>query len=166
MRMQRLAPLVTGIVGLCCGCGGRIAPDAIVDPPEVAAVVSDAPVDAAPRYMPPRHPNPFHTGDDWRGIYSCAQGVTNLDLKIIAMHGDVIDDALFDFDWRSGNVAGSYHLSGAFDPETSTASLTPRAWVSQPSGWSAVGMNGNAGSESFSGNITNEACGSFAVQKL
>ncbi len=111
--------------------------------------------------------NPFESGQHWTGTYTCAQGLTSLDLQIVSAHADVVDDALFVFDW-SGGVSGSYHLSGTFDPATQHATFTPGAWIAQPQGWYSVGMDGTVDTAmNYSGNITDPVyalCGTFNVQ--
>jgi hypothetical protein len=115
--------------------------------------------------------DPFHPGQSWIGTYTCAQGLTDLDLKIVATHDDVIDDAVFVFDWKGGNVIGSYHLSGTFDASTGVATFTPGEWIDQPGGagnvdsWFSVGMHGSASASGFSGDITNGSCTTFSLEK-
>ena len=113
-------------------------------------------------------PNPFVVGDDWTGTYVCAQGVTNLTLHVLAVSGDAIDDAVFDFDWTSGSVTGSYHLSGTYDPTTDHARFAPGAWIAQPAGWFSVGMDGTVDPTTpvYAGHITDSSCAAFSVTRV
>ena len=153
------------------GCGGRIRDDADSTQDSVAAPAATTPAATTPAATPPTAIDPFHAGDDWGGTYTCAQGLTKLDLRIVSMHGDVIDDATFDFDWASGGVRGSYHLSGSFDPATSTATFTPGEWIDYPgamggySSWYAVGISGAASDAVFAGDVSNPACGTFTLAR-
>jgi hypothetical protein len=148
--------LLTIAVLLTSACGGKILGES-------------APDDISPEPGEPSHvttfADPFHPGQSWIGTYTCAQGLTDLDLKIVATHDDVIDDAIFVFDWESGGVIGSYHMSGTFDPSTGGATLTPGDWIEQPEGWFSVGMSGPASASGFSGDITNASCTTFTVTK-
>lgn len=150
---------------LVVGCGGRLADDAVsqtTDAAPDAATTTDGGEASVP--LPP---NPFSPGQHWRGTYTCAQGLTNLDLQIVSTHADIVDDAVFAFDW-SGGVSGAYHLSGAFDPATHRTILTPGAWIDQPQGWYSVGMDGivDLTTMTYAGNIadpTYSSCGTFTV---
>jgi hypothetical protein len=148
---------------LTAGCGGKILG-------ETAPSDTDEPNDnPGAASQPAKFVDPFHPGESWIGNYTCAQGDTDLDFKIVAMHGDFIDDAIFVFDWESGGVTGSFHMSGSFDPTSGTATFTPGAWIDQPSSsgeaWFSVGMTGPASASTFSGSITNESCGAFSLTK-
>jgi hypothetical protein len=109
---------------------------------------------------------PFVSGDDWTGSYTCPQGLTNLTLHIGNVFGASID-AIFEFDYVPGNTSGSYALTGSFDETTQQARFTPGAWISQPPGWISVGMLGTvqSGCAVYSGEITDDDCGSFTVQQ-
>lgn len=157
---------VAGVL-LTAACGGRIlqGSDSITSEDDPAATTPDSRPDAGEKSQAAKFTDPFAPGQDWTGTYTCEQGLTDLDLKIVAMHDDTIDDALFDFDWEGGPTTGSYHLSGSFDPSSGIATLTPGNWVDQPSGWISVGMSGPASENGFSGNITNGACTTFSITK-
>lgn len=112
--------------------------------------------------------HPFTPGQDWLGTYTCAQGLTSVDLRIVSTHCDVIDDAQFIFDWQTGGVTGSYHMTGTFDPNSGTATFTPAGWIIDPNGMGnlsshMVGMSGSVSGNTYAGNITDGACGSFSV---
>jgi len=111
--------------------------------------------------------NPFAGGDHWKGTYTCPQGLTQLDLQIISVSGDDIPEAIFSFDWTTGGVSGAFYMSGTFDPNTWNATLTPGAWITQPSGWFTVGMEGTVDSSTmtYAGNITASGCGTFSVAR-
>ncbi|MEO7110918.1 MAG: hypothetical protein ABI183_10815 [Polyangiaceae bacterium] len=137
-------------------CGGRVLGESA--PNDITPDPGEAPRASA-------FADPFHPGQSWIGTYTCAQGLTDLDFKIVAAHDDVIDDAIFVFDWKSGGVIGSYHLSGTFDTSTGVATFTPGEWIDQPDGWVSVGLHGPASDAGFSGDITNGSCTTFSVEK-
>ena len=84
-------------------------------------------------------------------------------------------------EWISGHLAehpefdlegitGSYHVNGAFDPETSELNLAPGDWVKDPSTnghgkWSVVGLAGTVQGDSYSGFVTSTACREFSLNK-
>ncbi len=159
-------------------CGGRLADDtAISAEPGDAGQDADQDARMAPDHAvsdagtmegsapPPASGNdPFRPGQDWFGTYTCPQGLTQLDLRIVAMHDDVIDDAEFIFDWTGGNESGSYSMTGAFDPATGIATFTPSAWISRPGpSWYMVGLSGTATTSTYGGDITSTTCGAFSV---
>jgi hypothetical protein len=111
--------------------------------------------------------SPFSPGDSWIGTYVCQQGLTNLAVVIESVNGDAVN-ARFDFNWVQGNAAGSFELTGTFDPATGHAVFTPGAWVSQPaSTWETVGLDGfvNESGNAFAGSISHSGCGAFSVQR-
>lgn len=135
------------------GCGGRFADDDAGSDP-----------DASPPTAPSVHP--FRPGQDWVGTYTCAQGLTDLDLRIVATDGDTISDALFLFDWKTGGESGSYHMTGTFDPKSGNATFTPKAWIDQPDpSWHMVGMSGAVVGHRYAGDITDSECGTFGVTR-
>ena len=149
---------------IAMGCGGRIADDSSFGPASNAADDAGIAADTSPLH--PSTTNPFHPGEDWFGTYTCPQGLTNLDLRIVSSHDDVIDDALFIFDWQAGGTSGSYHMTGTFDGATNTATFTPTAWIVQPGfNWYMVGMAGTVGGNTYSGNIDGTSCGTFDVTR-
>jgi hypothetical protein len=147
-------------------CGARTP---LYEEVAVVPVASSAPspvpaVDAGPA-PDVRPPNPFTPGSEWKGTYFCPQGETDLVLRIVRVHGDTIDDAVFDFDW-SGGVSGSFHLRGTYDEPTAHAVFEPGAWISHPSGWYSVGMDGTVANEvTYAGTIVADGCGSFRVTR-
>ncbi len=153
------------LLGLSAACGGRVLDESSSVNQTSAAYPGEEPP------SPVLASNPFHPGDDWDGTYSCAQGLTSLDVRIVATHDDVIDDALFLFDWNGGDVIGSYHLSGTFDPATARAVFTTGAWIDQPgagygfTSWFPVGLSGTVAGTRYQGDITHDSCGSFSLTK-
>jgi hypothetical protein len=135
------------------GCGGKVLED-VQEQPEI----TPEPLVA--------QPNPFHAGDDWRGTYTCNQGLTQLDFRVVAAHDDVIDDAIFDFDW-SGGVKGTFHMKGTFDARTGATALTPTTDIEpHTSNWVTVSMSGKAETTTFSGKIAGYRCTTFSVTKV
>jgi hypothetical protein len=107
-------------------------------------------------------PGPFAAGQQWVGTYRCAQGETDLVLRILHVDGARVD-AVFDFEHVGSGAAGSYEVHGTVDPETHEVSLAPGAWRRRPRGYESVGMVGRASGERFEGRMDNAACGTFSV---
>ncbi len=116
---------------------------------------------------PPAGPA-FAAGQHWIGSYTCPQGLTELDLQIVATSGDHIDDAIFAFDWVAGGMTGSFHMSGQYQSATRSLALEDGAWIDYPGyGWWSVSMNGalDPSLTTYSGAITTPNCGSFSVTR-
>jgi hypothetical protein len=110
-------------------------------------------------------PNPFHAGERWAGFYLCPQGNTNLVLVIDRVEGNSIK-ATFDFEWARGTAAGSFALSGIWQPSTLRATFTPGAWIARPGpNWNPVGMKGTVDPKRrvYEGSITSPGCAAFSV---
>jgi hypothetical protein len=144
------------------GCGGRIEAQATEETKDAGEPSSEA------EALPAARTNPLVAGSTWRGSYTCRQGPTELELRIVAVNGDLIDDALFDFDYASRSV-GSFHLSGRFEPESSRVILDAGAWVTRPGGgWNTVDMDGtvDASGTVYEGKIVSAGCGAFRLTRL
>jgi hypothetical protein len=129
---------------------------ASVEAPEPLPVASDRPDPASPS---------FDRGTRWRGHYFCAQGKTDLDLRVTAVNGEKIH-AVFDFTHHPTAVHGSYTLNGHRKPGDRWIKLEPDHWLEQPPGYVMVGLEGllSADGRSFSGRITYESCDTFEVR--
>ncbi len=150
--------LVLGLFGVPA-CGGRVLE---VDANDVTMVD-----DAGGSDVRPGAPiNPFSAGSVWIGEYTCPQGVTQVELKIVTVTGNQIEDALFDFDY-AGQTSGSFHLSGRFEPDSHRAVLDRGAWVSRPRGWNTVGMDGavDVTGTTYAGTIVSSGCGAFRLTR-
>ena len=161
--MKRFGVLLVALGLLGTGCGGRIEAQATEDTKEASEPPSEPGTDAPPV----ARTNPFVAGSTWRGSYTCPQGPTELELRVVAVQGDVIEDALFAFDYAQRTV-GSFHLSGSFEPESSRAKLDAGAWVTRPgSGWYTVGMDGtvDASGMVYEGKIVAAGCSTFRLTR-
>jgi len=108
---------------------------------------------------------PFSEGQVWRGDYVCAQGNTPMSIEISNVK-EIIKDkyevkAIFNFGDET-HTAGSYKLAGEFDNQTGKILFTPLEWISQPSGYVAVGLKvleiqGN----SIKGKMQHSSCTTF-----
>lgn len=110
---------------------------------------------------------PLQSGQNWQGYYVCAQGKTDLTLKI----GDVFnttDSGVFDvnavFDFRSGRCVGQFNLSGQYSATTQKLVFAPGKWINNPCRYGAVGMDGSISNDNsqFSGKIPE--CNEFNVK--
>lgn len=106
---------------------------------------------------------------NWRGTYTCAQGLTALDLSVSAR--DFIRvRALFHFSAVASNPRvpeGCFEMQGTFDPATRHIKLAPGDWIMQPPGYVTVGLDGylNASGTRMTGHVTDmAACTSFALR--
>lgn len=119
--------------------------------------------------------NPFTKGQIWKGSYACAQGQTDLTLRIKNSStefresdlGNSFDiEAIFDFDYNNRTAAGSFYLNGNYYPESKVATLDPGQWIRKPKGYNTVGMDGviSNNGKIYSGKILFNGCRDFRVQ--
>lgn len=159
---------------LAAGCGPApyvIGPDepAAAEAPARPAVVAIAPAPAPEppdRWIPDGYPrrNPFLDARTWVGDYDCAQGRTDLTVRVIDVRGKLVR-AVFDFHHRPTDAAGQYVLAGTFDEQTGQVDLEPGPWIVHPDGYEAVGMKGRVSQDGrrFHGRIMHPSCGAFRV---
>src|SRR4029078_11358755 len=81
-------------------------------------------------------PGPMNAGENWMGRYQCAQGPTDLDLRIDAVTGNTID-ATFIFAHGTSGAGGSVKMRGNLGPDGSLT-LFPGAWVARPANYGSV----------------------------
>ena len=154
-----------------CGASTELVVAASDGPAGARDASADTGVDAGstlPRDEASAPIDPFPTGAVWKGTYTCPQGLTALTLTIVDALDDQIRDARFDFDW-SGGASGAFHMSGSFDPTTSTAKLVAGAWIVRPSPtWYTVGMHGTVDvtGTRFDGAIDGPGCSTFLLQRV
>jgi hypothetical protein len=108
-------------------------------------------------------PGPMNAGENWMGRYTCAQGTTDLDLRIDAVTGNTVD-ATFIFAHGPSGAAGSYKMRGSLMPDGSLT-LAPGAWVARPANYVSVGMSGVIRGANYSGRIDNPSCSTFSVTR-
>lgn len=119
---------------------------------------------------PPRPPVqqgpscPLQPGWTFTGTYLCAQGETDLTLRVLAVRGGAVR-AEFAFSHAPTAVVGRYTLAGRCADDVVT--LAPEAWVQRPEGYVMVGMRGlvNPGATRYEGAITHASCGWFSVRR-
>ncbi len=104
----------------------------------------------------------------WKGAYECGQGKTELTL-ILNSHGG--GNLTGDFQFRYGDVYGSYRLTGTITPQ-GELKLNPTVWITRPAGHEMVGLTGRAYDRSgegkpdaLYGDVTDNRCGKFAAEK-
>ena len=108
-------------------------------------------------------PGPMNAGENWVGQYRCAQGMTDLDLRIDAVTGSTID-ATFIFAHGPSGAAGSYKMRGTLMPD-GTLSLAPGPWVARPANYVSVGMTGVVRGATYAGRIDNPSCSTFNLTR-
>ncbi len=175
--------LVVGVsIGLALCVGAGAVAYIVTRPDEKPSDAAESKADREPkRIETPTHepltptatataairPNPFESGQIWKGTYLCSQGVTNLALKVSSANGDQVD-AVFDFVHPSSGAAGSFHMSGVYDEKTRALRLHAGPWIKQPPNYMTVDMDGAVSTDrtTFSGIMLNESCGKFEVVVL
>jgi predicted aspartyl protease len=103
----------------------------------------------------------------WQGSYSCNQGQTSLHLKTQAAQDGTVN-ALFEFGPISGNdnlPRGSFSLKGIFQSSDGFMQLDPVGWISQPSGYSMVGLVGVVSGSLYQGSVIGYRCERFSVSR-
>lgn len=146
---------------LAAACGGEVSVVEVppqpmpLPPPQATVQVQVAPQSASP----------INAGENWIGRYQCAQGMTDLDLRIDAVNGNQID-ATFLFAHGPSGAAGSYRLRGILGADGSlTLAPTPNPWIARPPNYVAVGLSGVVTGPVYRGQIDNPSCGRFTVQR-
>lgn len=180
------ALLVGALSALGCGGGPHYvrAPAPLPpDPAEVAApepttiyiIVNQPEGTPAPEivtqeddgWVPREFPgeNPFQRSRTWVGDYDCLQGNTGLALRIVDVRGRVVR-AVFDFHHAPSGAAGSYLISGTYEPETRRVRFDPSRWIVQPEHYVMVSMEGEIATDGslFAGKITFPGCGAFHLK--
>jgi len=117
-----------------------------------------------------QEPIPQHTV--WRGMYTCRQGLTALQLTIdVSANGDA--NAIFDFGPHAGNPdipRGSYRMLGTVHESGSKLQvrLAPDKWINQPENYMMVGINADSDRERrhLTGWITDEGCAGVEVRRV
>jgi hypothetical protein len=147
------------LVALLAACGGAEGATVVEVPPQdlppsPQPVVQEQVVAQAPL---------MRGGEDWVGVYTCAQGKTDLVLHIDGVSGSSVS-AVFEFSHSPSGAGGAYRLLGTIQPD-GAVTLVPGAWLDRPSGYISVGMSGRVRGNAFTGRITEESCGSFALTR-
>jgi hypothetical protein len=109
---------------------------------------------------------------EFRGYYTCGQGVTKVVLRVPANSSGGEQSAEFAFSATPTNTwvpHGSFSMRGHIDLSGGTIRLRPVAWIDRPGPlWSMVGLDGvsDDGGLSFSGNVTRApGCREFFVTR-
>jgi hypothetical protein len=103
----------------------------------------------------------------WEGRYTCAQGITGLDLRISRRRvGDSLR-ATFSFYPLSSNPSvpvGIYTMRGTYY-SASRIVLRGLRWVIHPAGYVMVGLSGRLSQGKFQGTVHGPLCTTFSVSK-
>lgn len=130
-----------------------------------SALATDAPRTPRTRPAPPRQGTgqacALRPGDELTGSYYCAQGDTDLTLRVLSLAGSSLR-VEFVFRHEPSRAAGRFTLVGECVGEHVT--LRPEAWIERPAGYIMVGMEGDAERGGrFAGRMTHPSCGAFSV---
>lgn len=108
---------------------------------------------------------------EWAGTYTCAQGVTALDLSL-AMTGGTGVEAVFHFGSAPPHrevPEGCFRMQGTFERATGVVTLSPTAWLLQPPGYVMVGLRGRITPDggTLAGQVTGGfLCGAFTLRHV
>ena len=116
----------------------------------------------SPRYADPDLPT---AGAEYRGTYVCAQGETELALRILHVRGMRVL-ARFSFNHEPSGARGTYLMEGAYDLHHHVLRLEPLRWEDRPSGYEMVGMRGTLIHGIYAGDITYEGCSTFRLTQV
>ena len=165
---MRTLALLAVVLGAACWVEPVQAPPPVTPMPQPPppTVAAPAPTPATAVIVAAVPETPFAAGQAWTGRYVCAQGITDLVVRIQAVQGNLVQ-AVFAFHHVPTGAAGEYELGGSWDPTSRVADLVPGAWIVQPPGYVTVGMRGTvaANGVEWSGTIQNPSCGSFSLQR-
>src|SRR5262249_7642096 len=104
----------------------------------------------------------------WTGSYTCGQGKTGLRL-VIHPAPDGTLTATFDFYAVPGNPgipSGSFTMTGTYS--AAGLDLMPDYWISQPPGYSMVGLNAGPPAKAdttLNGSVSYPGCTTFTVTR-
>ena len=106
----------------------------------------------------------------WHGTYTCAQGLTMLDLSIAAPDATHLRGEFhFSADDSNPNVPeGCFSMKGGYDPDRRAVRLMPGAWRLRPFGYVMVGLEGrmDATGQHLSGDVTHaDGCTIFTLER-
>ena len=113
----------------------------------------------------------FPSGETrWIGVYSCAQGLTALELTIAHDPATHALQAVFSFSehpWNPGVPSGAFTMTGTFDPANGSMRLMQNAWLQQPAGYVMVDLDGvyRPAKEMISGTVANPSCTTFDLKR-
>ncbi len=108
---------------------------------------------------------PFVAGQRWVGSYVCAQGPTELTLRISSVSGDYVT-ALFEFRHGPTATSGVCTMNGGYLRASRRLPLRPVAWVQRPAGYIAVPMDGFVSEDgsTYAGRMQHPSCGEFSLR--
>lgn len=131
---------------------------------------------ALPSFNPPqqsaRPSGGSSPGALYQGAYFCGQRVARLTLKVYPQAGEPRRRAMFSFgpEPTSPDVPrGAFMVEGSIDPRGGQMTLTPFKWVTQPAGYTWLGLTGRSddGGRTFTGRvIDNNACTVFTLKRI
>jgi len=125
-----------------------------------------SPAKGSPAASP--HLDPASLTGTWTGAYTCGQGKTGLRLLIHAAPDGTLT-ARFDFYAVPGNPdvpSGSFTMAGTYS--AAGLDLTPDYWISQPPGYSMVGLNSGPpakGDRILNGDVSYPGCTTFTITR-
>jgi predicted aspartyl protease len=108
---------------------------------------------------------------EYSGQYTCIQGATALRLRVFGDFSKPTHKAIFQFGPTSTNrtiPTGSFVLEGTFQTNGGVIDLHPIGWISQPYGYTMVGLTGRSddAGDTFLGSVINgTGCSNFAVHR-
>ena len=134
-----------------------------------AAVPQHAPParEVEDRWIPDGLPrfNPFIDARTWVGDYDCAQGRTQLTVRVVDVRGTKVR-AIFDFHHAATDAAGQFLMAGTFDEQTGQVAFAPGPWIIHPTSYVSVSMVGRVTLDGtrFAGRIPFPGCTGFRLR--
>jgi len=111
------------------------------------------------------------THSKWQGTYTCAQGLTGVNLTIDEKcSGDTCAlTAVFEFGEVKENPGvphGSFRMVG--ESKGLQVTLRPDKWIEQPTGWIMVGVTAtkNPKEHTLVGSMDHPSCGSISLKNV
>jgi hypothetical protein len=108
---------------------------------------------------------------EYRGYYSCAQGMTNLTIQLLSPESGSQAAAIFKFGLPNANQSipfGKFVLGGTVSPHGGRLDLYPLFWLSQPLGYVMVALSGASGDggNTFEGVVYGVGCTAFSISRV
>jgi hypothetical protein len=117
-------------------------------------------------------PAGYAVSGEYTGTYTCPQGNTDLDLKILSNpNSPDLQYAIFTFGPPNSDLIndpqGSFLMSGRAGPSEGLE-LQPVSWIKEPLFYTMVPMSGMSadGGASFTGTIDSTGCGNFQLSNI
>ena len=108
---------------------------------------------------------------EYHGNYFCAQGMTSLTIQFLKSEPNSQAVAIFKFGPSHDDQSipfGAFLLTGTADLSGGKLELQPLSWLTQPPGYTMVGLSGTSsdGGNTFEGTIRGFKCTDFSISRV